>query len=41
MSKLEMGEFRPKRARFAAFKETALKPVTLKKLKSRASTRRA
>ena len=33
MSKLEVGEFRPKRARFAAFKETALKPVTLKKLK--------
>ena len=31
MSKLEVGEFRPKRARFAAFKETALKPVTLKK----------
>jgi general secretion pathway protein H len=30
-SKLEVGEFRPKRARFAAFKETALKPVTLKK----------
>jgi general secretion pathway protein H len=33
MSKLEVGEFRPKRPRFAAFKETALKPVTLKKLK--------
>jgi general secretion pathway protein H len=33
MSKLEAGEFRPKRPRFAAFKETALKPVTLKKLK--------
>jgi general secretion pathway protein H len=31
MSKLEVGEFRPRRARFAAFKETALKPVTLKK----------
>jgi general secretion pathway protein H len=31
MSKLEMGDFRPKRARFSAFKETALKPVTLKK----------
>src|SRR5206468_2417038 len=30
-SKLEMGDFRPKRARFAAFKETALKPVTLDK----------
>jgi general secretion pathway protein H len=33
MSKLDIGEFRPKRARFAAFKETTLKPVTLKKLK--------
>jgi general secretion pathway protein H len=33
MSKLEVGEFRPRRPRFAAFKETALKPVTLKKLK--------
>ena len=31
MSKLEAGDFRPKRARFGAFKETALKPVTLKK----------
>jgi general secretion pathway protein H len=31
MAKLEMGDFRPKRARFGAFKETALKPVTLKK----------
>jgi general secretion pathway protein H len=31
MSKLEVGDFRPKRARFGAFKETALKPVTLKK----------
>ena len=30
-SKMEMGDFRPKRARFAAFKETALRPVTLKK----------
>lgn len=30
-SKVEMGDFRPKRARFAAFKETALRPVTLKK----------
>jgi len=30
-SKLEIGEFHPKRARFAAFKEMALKPVTLKK----------
>jgi general secretion pathway protein H len=33
MSKLEVGEFRPRRARFAAFKETALKPVTLKKVR--------
>jgi general secretion pathway protein H len=32
LSKLEVGEFRPRRARFAAFKETALKPVVLKKL---------
>jgi general secretion pathway protein H len=31
LAKLEVGEFKPKRARFAAFKETALKPVTLKK----------
>lgn len=30
-TKIEAGDFRPKRARFAAFKETALKPVTLKK----------
>ena len=30
-AKLEIGEFKPKRARFAAFKEMALKPVTLKK----------
>jgi general secretion pathway protein H len=30
LSKLEVGEFRPKRARFAAFKEMALKPVKLK-----------
>jgi general secretion pathway protein H len=30
-SKLDVGEFKPQRARFAAFKETALKPVTLKK----------
>jgi general secretion pathway protein H len=35
MSKLEVGEFRPKRARFAAFKEMALKPVKLKKLRIR------
>jgi general secretion pathway protein H len=33
MSKMEVGEFRPRRARFAAFKETALKTVTLKKLR--------
>ncbi len=32
MSKLEVGEFRPKRPRFAAFKETALKPVKLGKV---------
>jgi general secretion pathway protein H len=32
LSKLEVGEFRPKHARFAAFRETALKPVRLKKL---------
>jgi general secretion pathway protein H len=35
MSKLEVGEFRPKRPRFAAFKEMALKPVKLKKLRIR------
>lgn len=35
VSKLEVGEFRPRRARFAAFKETALKPVVLKKLRIR------
>ena len=35
LSKLEVGEFRPKRARFAAFKESALKPVRLKKLRIR------
>lgn len=29
--KMEVGEFRPKRARFAAFKELAFKPQTLKK----------
>ena len=33
LSKLEVGDFRPKRARFAAFKEMALKPVPLKKAK--------
>jgi hypothetical protein len=30
-AKLDIGEFKPQRARFAAFKEMALKPVTLKK----------
>jgi len=35
MSKLEVGDFHPKRPRFAAFKETALKPVKLKKLRIR------
>jgi general secretion pathway protein H len=35
MSKLEVADFRPKRARFAAFKEMALKPVQLKKAKLR------
>lgn len=30
-SKLDVGEFKPKRAHFAAFKEMALKPVKLKK----------
>jgi general secretion pathway protein H len=30
-TKLDVGEFRPKRARFAAFKDLALKPVKLKK----------
>ena len=33
LSKLEVADFRPKRARFAAFKEMALKPVQLKKAK--------
>jgi general secretion pathway protein H len=33
LSKLEVGDFTPKRARFAAFKEVALKPVELKKVK--------
>jgi general secretion pathway protein H len=32
-SKLEIGDFKPKRARFAAFKEVALKPVELKNTK--------
>jgi general secretion pathway protein H len=35
LSKLDVGDFRPKRARFAAFKETALKPVALKNVKIR------
>ncbi|HXJ19629.1 MAG TPA: prepilin-type N-terminal cleavage/methylation domain-containing protein [Polyangia bacterium] len=35
MSKLEIGDFHPKRARFAAFKEMALKPVKLKNLRIR------
>jgi general secretion pathway protein H len=30
MAKLEMGEFKPKRARFAAFKDLVIKPVKLK-----------
>lgn len=34
-SKLDVGDFRPRHARFAAFKETALKPVTLKNVKIR------
>ena len=34
-TKLDVGDFRPKRARFAAFKETALKPVVLKNVKIR------
>ena len=33
--KLEIGDFQPKRARFAAFKEVALKPVELKNCKIR------
>jgi len=35
LSKLEVGDFKPKRARFAAFKEVAIKPVKLKKAKIR------
>ena len=35
LSKLEVGDFRPKRARFAAFKDLALKPVRLKKVRVR------
>ena len=33
MSKLEPQDFRPQRVRFGAFKETALKPVTMSKTK--------
>ena len=33
LSKLEVGDFRPKRARFASFKDLALKPIRLKKVK--------
>src|SRR5262245_27394593 len=33
LSKLEVADFRPKRARFASFKDLALKPVKLKKTK--------
>jgi general secretion pathway protein H len=33
LSKLEVADFRPKRARFASFKDLALKPVKLKKAK--------
>jgi len=35
LSKLEVGDFRPKRARFASFKDMALKPVKLKKARVR------
>jgi general secretion pathway protein H len=35
LSKLEVADFRPKRARFASFKDLALKPVRLKKAKVR------
>ena len=35
VSKMEIGDFKPKRARFAEFKEVALKPVTLKNAKFR------
>lgn len=34
-SKLDIGDFQPKRARFAAFTDMALKPVPLKKVKLR------
>jgi len=32
-SKMEVGDYRPKRVRFAAFKEMAIKPVTIKNAK--------
>ena len=35
LSKLDVADFRPKRARFASFKDLALKPVKLKKAKIR------
>jgi general secretion pathway protein H len=35
LSKLEVADFRPKRARFASFKDLALKPVKLKKVRVR------
>jgi general secretion pathway protein H len=35
LSKLDVADFRPKRARFASFKDMALKPVKLKKVKIR------
>jgi general secretion pathway protein H len=35
LSKLDVADFRPKRARFASFKDLALKPVKLKKAKVR------
>jgi general secretion pathway protein H len=35
LSKLEVADFRPKRARFASFKDLALKPVKLKKARVR------
>jgi general secretion pathway protein H len=34
-SKMEVGDFTPRRARFAAFKELVIKPVTLKNVKVR------
>jgi general secretion pathway protein H len=35
LSKLEIGDFKPRRARFAAFSSLALKPVSVKKAKIR------